>query len=83
MPQKGECVKFRNFERKIKSPFMIYADFENYLVPEDKRKQNLYESYKNKYQIHASCSYGYKLYVLMKNLILWQRCSLQFYWQYD
>ena len=25
MPKKGEYVKFENFERKIKSPFMIYA----------------------------------------------------------
>ena len=26
MPKKGEFVKFKNFQRKIKSPFMIYAD---------------------------------------------------------
>ena len=32
-------VKFKNFERKIKSPFMIYVDFESILVPEDNRKQ--------------------------------------------
>ena len=29
MSKKYECVKFRNYERKIKSPFMIYADFES------------------------------------------------------
>ena len=27
MPNKVEYGKFKNFERKIKSPFMIYADF--------------------------------------------------------
>ena len=27
MPKKDEYVKFKNYERKIKSPFMIYADF--------------------------------------------------------
>ena len=27
IPKKGEYVKFKNIERKIKSPFMIYADF--------------------------------------------------------
>ena len=27
MPKKDECVRFKNYERKIKSPFMIYADF--------------------------------------------------------
>ena len=35
MTKKGEYVKFKNFESKIKSPFMIYADFESILVPED------------------------------------------------
>ena len=27
MPKKDEYVKFKNYERKIKSPFIIYADF--------------------------------------------------------
>ena len=58
---KGEYIKFTNFERKIKSPFMIYADFESVLVPEDNGKQNPNKSYTSKYQKHISCSYGYKL----------------------
>ena len=33
MPKKCEYVKFKNFERKIKSPFMIYVGFEFILVP--------------------------------------------------
>ena len=49
MSKKGVCVKFKNIERKIKSPFMIYADFESILVPEDNGKQNPNESYTNKY----------------------------------
>ena len=40
---------------------MIYADFENILVPEDNGKQNPNESYTNKCQKHVACSYGYKL----------------------
>ena len=39
---------------------MIYADFESIIVPEDNGKQNPNESYTNKYQKHAACSYGYK-----------------------
>ena len=27
MPKDGEYFKLKNYERKIKSPFMIYADF--------------------------------------------------------
>ena len=61
MLKKGEHVKFKNYERKIKSPFIIYADFESILVPEEKGKQNSEESYTNKYQKHIACSCGYKL----------------------
>ena len=35
LPKKGKSVKFKNYERKIKLPFMIYADFESILVAED------------------------------------------------
>ena len=61
MLKKGEYVKFINCERKIKSPFIIYADFESILVPKVSGKQNPEESYTNKYQKHIACSYGYKL----------------------
>ena len=61
MSKKGEYVKFKNFERKIKSPFIIYADFESILQPEDNGKQNPNESYTNKHQKHFACSYGYIL----------------------
>ena len=40
---------------------MIYADFQSILVPEDNGKQNLDESYMNKYKNHIACNYGYKL----------------------
>ena len=61
MPKKGEYVKFRNYERKIKSPFIIYADFESILVPEGKRNQNPKESYTKKYQEHIASINDYKL----------------------
>ena len=51
MLKKSEYVKFKIFERKTKPPFMIYADFESILVPEDNRKQNPNESYTNKYML--------------------------------
>ena len=59
MPKKGEYVKFKKYEKKIKSPFIIYADFEKILVPEDNRKQNPKESYINKLYITS-----YKLYLI-------------------
>ena len=45
MPKNVAYVKFKNYERKIKSPFIIYADFESILVPDNNNKQNLDESY--------------------------------------
>ena len=61
MPKKGEFVKFKNYEREIKSPFTIYADFKSKLVPQNNGKQNAEESYTNKYEKHIACSYGCKL----------------------
>ena len=40
MPTKGDYVKFKIFERKTKSPFMLYVDFESIPVLEDSGKQN-------------------------------------------
>ena len=53
-PEKGEYVKFKNYERQIKSDFIIYADFESILLPENNGKQNRNESYTNKYQKHIT-----------------------------
>ena len=47
---KGKHVILKNYEKNTKSLFMIYADFESILVPEENRKQNPDESYTNKYQ---------------------------------
>ena len=40
MPRKGEYVKSKIYERKMKSLFMNYPDYECILVPEDNGKQN-------------------------------------------
>ena len=40
---------------------MIYADFESFLVPENKEKQHPYEFCMGKYQNHVGCSFGDKL----------------------
>ena len=53
--------RFKNYERKVKPPSTIHADFESVLVPEDSGKQNSHEPYTNKYQKHVAWSYGCKL----------------------
>ena len=65
MPSNGEHVRLKNYDRKIKSPIMIYANFESILLREDTEKQNPYVSYTNKYQKHVACSYSYKLLVFV------------------
>ena len=50
MPKNSEYISFKSFDRKIKPPFMIYANLEIILVPEDNGKQNPDESYTTKYQ---------------------------------
>ena len=69
MPKKGECVKFKIFERKIKSPFMIYADFESIPVPENNGKQNPHESYLDKYQNILLAVIAINWHVLMISLV--------------
>ena len=64
MPKKSEYVKLKNYEKKkiyIQSPLIICADFESILVSKNNGKQNLEESYTNKYQKHIACSYDHKL----------------------
>ena len=61
LPKMGEYIKLKIFGKKIKSPFIIYADFPGILVPEEYGKQNPNEFYTNKYQKHVAYSYGYKL----------------------
>ena len=43
MPEKDEYIKFKNYGKKIKSPFMFYGDFESILVQDNNVKQNLEE----------------------------------------
>ena len=40
IPKQNEYVRFKIYKRKIKSPFLIYANFKRILLPEDKGKQN-------------------------------------------
>ena len=61
MPKKGKHVKLTKYERKRKSTFMIYTDFESILVAQDNGNKHPEESYANKHQKHIACSYGSQL----------------------
>ena len=51
MVQTNDYVKFKSYERKTKSPFIMYSDFEVILIPDNNGRQNPDESNTNKYQI--------------------------------
>ena len=62
-----ECLKkvaqqFKNFDKQLPAPFVIYADFEaltqkiDSFQPDDNNK-----AYTEKYQRHIDCGYAYKL----------------------
>ena len=70
MPNKGEYVRFNNYERKIKSPFIIYANFESILVPEDNGKQNVDESYRKNIKNMLLAVIGYKLLIISLGSLL-------------
>ena len=57
MAKRDETVKFKNHTRKIKSPCVIYADFESILTPENNSKKDPDQSYTNIYQNHVECSF--------------------------
>ena len=58
-------IKFENHFKQMPVPFKIYADFECNL-----RGVESYEgSYTKKYQDHVTCSFAYKVFVLIIDLL--------------
>ena len=62
MPKFGSKIFFKNYFKMIKSPFVIYCDFESILEPIDVAKQDeKTTSYTTGYQNHLISSYAYKV----------------------
>ena len=69
MPKQGENIlKFNNFHKQLPVPFVIYADFEAITKKvqgceqsEEMKKDKDTRSYKEAYQTHEDCGYGYKV----------------------
>ena len=63
LPKEGTKIKFKNHRNSMPVPFVIYADFESILVPEE-RKEKSEDSEDNcsteLYQTHKPCSFGLK-----------------------
>ena len=69
MPKQGENIlKFNNFHKQLPVPFVIYADFEAITKKvqgceqsEEMKNEKNKRSYKEPYQAHEDCGYGYKV----------------------
>ena len=72
MPKKGSCIEFDKHAKKLKVPFVVYADFESYTerIPEGRntndqqserseRCEQSKQSYTKKYQKHTPSGFCY------------------------
>ena len=60
MPKKGSFIEFNKFGKKLKVPFVVYADFESYTehITENVNTDNT-QSYTKKYQKHTPSGFCY------------------------
>nr|XP_012563435.1 unnamed protein product [Hydra vulgaris] len=59
MPEPNTMIEFTNYNRSMKVPFVIYADFESFIKPTDTCTPNPDESYTKQYQKHTPSSFCY------------------------
>ena len=56
MPEAGETIAFKNHFKKLKAPFVIYADFECLTVPIDVKSKSA-KAKTTSYQNHRPCGF--------------------------
>ena len=59
MPEIGSEIKFKNFNRSLKVPFIVYADFECLMKPIHSCEPSPMESFTKEYQKHKPVSFSY------------------------
>ena len=59
MPEKGTKLDFRNHNRRMRVPFIVYADFEALPESISTCQPSDSDSYTNKYQKHKPCGFCY------------------------
>ena len=61
LPKPGSKVKFQNYNRSLRVPFAVYADFESLVKQIDTVQPDPRGSYTNSYQKHILSSFCYKM----------------------
>ena len=59
LPKEGTFMKFTNIERSMRVPFVIYADFESYIIPINTCGPDEKQSFTKQYQKHIPSSFCY------------------------
>src|SRR6218665_1378313 len=59
LPDPRTILSFKNYNRSLRVPFTVYADFESIIKPIDTCQPNQNVSYTNKYQRHIPSSFCY------------------------
>ena len=59
LPEPGTTLQFKNYNRSMRVPFIVYADFESFIKPIDSCLPKPGESYTHKYQKHTPSSFCY------------------------
>ena len=59
MPKKGTMLSFKNYYKKMRVPFVVYADFEAFTESISTCSPNDESSYTKQYQRHKPCSFSY------------------------
>ena len=59
LPVKGTMLKYKNYHRSEKVPFIVYADFESYIKPVQSCDTNPESSYTKQYQKHEPPGFSY------------------------
>ena len=59
MPKKGSILDFKDHHRKMRVPFVVYADFEAFTVPISTCSPSDDKSYTKQYQVHKPCGFSY------------------------
>ena len=59
MPGEGTTLSFKNYNRSMRVPFIVYADFESFIKPIDTCEPNPKNSYTKQYQKHTPSSFCY------------------------
>ena len=59
LPKEGETIEFKNYNRSVRVPFVIYADFEAITEKIDSCSPNPEESYTEQYQKHTPSGFCY------------------------